>query len=113
MSFYQFLTLQLDFFDYDASMLRNDTSDLQLSLANICMVLCDIGDLDQMQEFLTEMLTPSERRDLALRWELMRQLKKGIPQRQIAAELGISLCKITRGAKILKQDQAYDSHYNW
>ena len=64
-----------------------------------------------MQEFLTEMLTPSERRDLTLRWELMRRLKKGIPQRKIAAELGISLCKITRGAKILKQDHSISKHY--
>lgn len=84
---------------------------MQLGLADICTVLCDISDPDQMQEFLTEMLTPSERRDLALRWELMRRLKKSIPQRQIAAELGISLCKITRGAKILKQDHSVSKHY--
>lgn len=30
-------------------------------------------------------------------------LAEGIPQRQIAEELGVSLCKITRGARILKQ----------
>jgi TrpR family trp operon transcriptional repressor len=30
-------------------------------------------------------------------------LMEGVPQRQIADELGVSLCKITRGAKILKQ----------
>jgi TrpR family trp operon transcriptional repressor len=90
---------------------RNDASDLTLSLADICSVLCDIGDPGPMQEFLTEMLTPSECRDLALRWELMQRLKKGVPQRQIAAELGISLCKITRGAKILKQDHSISQHY--
>ena len=61
-------------------MSRNEISDLQLGLADICTVLCDISDPDQMQEFLTEMLTPAERRDLALRWELMRRLKKSIPQ---------------------------------
>ena len=92
-------------------MSRNDASDLTLSLSNICTVLCGISDLDQMQEFLTEIMTPSERRDLALRWELMRRLKKGIPQRKIAAELGISLCKITRGAKILKQEHSISKHY--
>ena len=92
-------------------MSRNDTSDLTLNLANICTVLCGISDSDQMQEFLTEIMTPSERRDLALRWELMRRLKKGLPQRQIAAELGISLCKITRGAKILKQDHSVSKLY--
>ncbi len=92
-------------------MSRNDTSDLTLSLADICAVLCGISDSGQMQAFLSEMLTPSERRDLALRWELMRRLKKGVPQRQIATELGISLCKITRGAKILKQEYSISKHY--
>ena len=92
-------------------MLRNDSSDSTLSLADICLVLCGINNPDQMQEFLTEMLTPSECRDLALRWELMRRLKRGVPQRKIATELGISLCKITRGAKILKQDHSISKHY--
>ncbi|MEN8126387.1 MAG: Trp family transcriptional regulator [Planctomycetota bacterium] len=92
-------------------MSRNDTLGLQLSLADICAVLCNISEPDQMQEFLTEMLTPSECRDLSLRWELMRRLKKGVSQRQIAKELGISLCKITRGAKILKQDHSISKHY--
>ena len=92
-------------------MSRNDASDLTLSLADICSVLCGISDSDQMQEFLTEVLTPSECRDLALRWELMRRIKKGVPQRKIASELGISLCKITRGAKILKQDHSISKHY--
>jgi TrpR family trp operon transcriptional repressor len=90
---------------------RNDTSDLKLNLVDICTVLCKISDPDQMQEFLTEILTPAERRDLSLRWELMQRLKKGTPQRKIAAELGISLCKITRGAKILKQDHSISKHY--
>ncbi len=92
-------------------MSRNDTSDLMLSLADIGTVLCGISDPVQMREFLAEMLTPSECRDLALRWELMRRLKKGVPQRKIATELGISLCKITRGARILKQDHSISKHY--
>lgn len=92
-------------------MSRNDQSGSRPDYGDICTVLCSISDPDQMQRFLAEVLTPSERRDLSLRWELMRQLKKGVPQRQIAKELGISLCKITRGAKILKQDHSISKHY--
>jgi TrpR family trp operon transcriptional repressor len=33
----------------------------------------------------------------------MKKLKEGESQRNIAKELHVSLCKITRGAKILKQ----------
>ena len=33
----------------------------------------------------------------------MKELHDGKSQREIAHDLGISLCKITRGSKILKQ----------
>jgi TrpR family trp operon transcriptional repressor len=41
----------------------------------------------------------------------MKMLKAGIPQRKIASELGISLCKITRGAKVLKDPDAVANQY--
>lgn len=56
-----------------------------------------------IERFLLELLTPGEAHDLALRWELVELLVAGVSQRQIASRLGISLCKITRGAKILKK----------
>jgi len=68
----------------------------------IIHIFTEITDAGDMEKFLMEILTENERRDLALRWELMRKLHKGTPQRAISAELGISLCKITRGSKILK-----------
>lgn len=56
-----------------------------------------------MQRFLNEILTPAERRDLALRWRLMKLLHAGVPQRKVAARLGVSLCKITRGSRVLRR----------
>ena len=64
--------------------------------------LSEITDPDVIEKFLMEILTENERKDLSLRWDLMRKLHEGVPQRAIASELGISLCKITRGSKILK-----------
>jgi TrpR family trp operon transcriptional repressor len=78
---------------------------------DICSVLCDIQEPDQMRRFLEEILTPAEREDLSLRWKLMQMLTEGISQRQIAEKLGVSLCKITRGAKILKQSNSVSKHY--
>ena len=89
----------------------NDTSNQVSGFQGISDVLCDIRDPEQMRWFLEEILTPAERRDLSLRWQLMKMLKQGIPQRKIAKELGISLCKITRGAKILKQDDSVSNYY--
>jgi TrpR family trp operon transcriptional repressor len=72
------------------------------SIEAVAAALCQVENRRDMECFLGEILTPAERYDVALRWELMRRLKLGIPQRQIASDLKISLCKITRGAKVLK-----------
>ncbi len=96
---------------YDASMSRNKKEQKLLGLEEMCSVLCQIQEVDHMKSFLEEILTPAERKDLALRWQLMQMLEDGIRQRQIAAELGISLCKITRGAKILKKTQSISKRY--
>lgn len=55
-----------------------------------------------MEKFLEEILTESERDALVFRWRLMKDLYHGETQRHIAEKHHISLCKITRGSKILK-----------
>jgi TrpR family trp operon transcriptional repressor len=65
-------------------------------------VFAKIDDEKTMEHFFNEIFTESERKDLLLRWQLMRMLKNGVPQREIASKLRISLCKITRGVKVLK-----------
>ena len=68
----------------------------------ISQILAEFTDPEDVKKFLMEILTENERKDLSLRWDLMRRLHTGVPQRAISSELGISLCKITRGSKILK-----------
>ncbi|NLE15485.1 MAG: transcriptional regulator [Spirochaetales bacterium] len=74
---------------------------------DLIKVFASTTDVHDMQKLLEEMLTPNELKDLRLRWNLMKDLYKGLPQREIAASYGISLCKITRGSKILKQKDSY------
>lgn len=69
-------------------------------------IFSGIDDSAVMKKFFEEIFTPAEIQDVALRWRLMKMLFDRVPQRQIAAELGISLCKITRGSKILKKRQS-------
>ena len=71
-------------------------------IRDVAEVMVSVRDADEMVDFLKEILTDNERRDLVIRWELMNRLYDGTPQRAIAADLGISLCRITRGARILK-----------
>lgn len=56
--------------------------------------------------FLREILTDSEISDLSKRWRILKLLDGNFTQRDVAKELGVSLCKVTRGAKILKNSNA-------
>ena len=75
----------------------------------VAEVLVSITSAEEMRVFLKELLTPGEIRDITLRWRLLELLAEGVPQRRIAEELKISLCKITRGSKIMKQKGAVTS----
>ena len=66
-------------------------------------ILASIESSKEMRMFLKELLTPGDVLDITLRWRLLERLSEGVTQRRIAEELRISLCKITRGSKILKQ----------
>lgn len=74
---------------------------------DLISIFAKTTDPEEMKKLFEEMLTSSERKDLVLRWNLMKDLYRGLPQREIAASYGISLCKITRGSKILKQKDSY------
>jgi TrpR family transcriptional regulator, trp operon repressor len=71
---------------------------------NLAAVFSSITDPDQMGQFFEEIFSPKEIEDFSLRWQLLNDLYLGDSQRSIAAKHRISLCKITRGSKILKQN---------
>jgi TrpR family trp operon transcriptional repressor len=73
------------------------------AVSELAQMLAQIQDRNFMEGFLREMLTPSELRALSLRWELLKLLDAGVSQREIARELGVSLCKITRGSREMKK----------
>ena len=73
-------------------------------LEELSLALAACNDPVLVREFLPSILTPSELQEVASRWALVRQIDEGISQRQISKNLGLSLCKITRGSKQLKQE---------
>ncbi len=75
-------------------------------LQELIEVFARTNSYDQMQKLFEELFTQREKYDFALRWRLMKDLHDGITQREIANNLGISLCKITRGSKILKNPES-------
>jgi len=72
------------------------------ALEELSAALASVSDPGRMRKFLEELHTPAELKDMDLRWRLLKMLDRGHPQREIARRLKISLCKITRGSKILK-----------
>jgi len=76
---------------------------LETSFEELARVLAATDDPGLVRDFLTSLLTPSERLDVAARWELVNRIDLGETQRRVAQELGVSLCKITRGSRELKK----------
>lgn len=67
-------------------------------------VILSIKNKNELESFFEEIFTPAELSDLSLRWKLLKDLHAGMTQRKIAEKYGISLCKITRGSKVLKKE---------
>ncbi len=65
-------------------------------------ILTSLNDEKQMGRLLQAFLTPQELEDLVLRWEIIKLLHKGLPQREIAKELGVAIGTVSRGARELK-----------
>ena len=67
-------------------------------------VISSLDDIEDLNRFFNDIFTPAELEDISLRWKLLKDLHLGMTQRKIAEKYGISLCKITRGSKVLKHD---------
>ena len=65
----------------------------------------------EIESFFKELLTESEIETLSKRWRILDLLAQGSTQRDIAKELKVSLCKVTRGAKILKDKDSILVNY--
>jgi|GEM_PF-269624 len=85
-----------------------DDPRVQKNIRELSRVLAKTEDRDLLESFLSCLLTPAEIADIAARWALVKALREGRPQREIAKTLSISLCKITRGSRELKKpDSAF------
>lgn len=81
---------------------------------NICEISKLIRNLQSEADvcvFFSEIFTPAELTDLSKRWRILQELHAGKTQRDIANNLQVSLCKVTRGSKILKNNNAITTKY--
>jgi TrpR family trp operon transcriptional repressor len=87
---------------YNKSMKINNPA-VNENLSELSFALAKTEDAQLVKDFLLELLTPAETADIADRWALVKALDKKVPQRIIAKNLGLSLCKITRGSREIKK----------
>ena len=59
-------------------------------------------DKNLLDEFLQDLLTIKEYKEVATRWQVVKQLSQKIPQRQISKNLKIGVATITRGSRELQ-----------
>ena len=75
-------------------------------IEQISDVIRDLRSSKEIYNFMTELFTEAELSTLSKRWRILNMLNNGSTQREIAKELNVSLCKVTRGAKIIKNKNA-------
>lgn len=76
------------------------------NLSEIIDIFSRTTDKREMRSLFEDVFTDAERTDIAKRWYIFKELYKGTPQRKIAKDMEVSLCKITRGSKTLKNDES-------
>ena len=83
-----------------------DIAAAEADFAELAAAVARLRGRAAVARFLEELFTPSECVELSKRWALMRELLAGKSQRTIARELGLSLCKITRGARLARDPES-------
>jgi len=88
--------------------MKIDDPAVEENLTELASALAKTRDVILIKDFLRRLLTPAETADVAARWALVKALEQKTSQRVIAKTLGISLCKITRGSREMKNpNQAF------
>mgnify|MGYP001574402701 CR=1 FL=1 len=64
----------------------------------LCELIASVKDQEEAHLLLQDLFTPQERDVLAERWQIIQELAKGTPQRQIAEKLSTSISTVTRGS---------------
>ena len=82
-----------------------------LTIKELSKIINKFKTSEEVYNFLLELLTESEVETLSKRWRILKGLASDQTQREISKNLQVSLCKVTRGSKILKNKNSVISKY--
>lgn len=80
-------------------------------IRDLYRLFASVDSQKEAEMLLVDLLTPQELESLAERWQLIRSLDAGMPQRDIARDLGVSISKITRGSRMLQYGSGGFRHF--
>ncbi len=73
------------------------------SLKELIEQLIKIKSEEEMEDFLLGILTPKELEEMPRRLKIVKMLKGGISQHEIAESLGVGVATVTRGSRELQK----------
>lgn len=68
----------------------------------LCRLVVKISSPALADKFLSDLLSPAEYNELALRWQIIKLLHKGLSIREVAYRLGVAVATVERGSRELK-----------
>ena len=74
-------------------------------LHELVQYLISAQDQETMMHCLGALLTPSELIEISKRLQIIKMLKQGVAQREIAKQLGVGIATVTRGSRVAKYNQ--------
>lgn len=78
-------------------------------MQNLIQYLLDTHDAQTMEKKLNALLTPNEISEMQHRLAIFDLLEQGVPQREIAKQLGVGIATVTRGSRALKELKNHDT----
>ncbi len=69
----------------------------------LAKTLLEIGNKDEMVDFLKGILTPKELIEIPNRLQIVKMLKRGISHHDIAGKLHVGVATVTRGSRELQK----------
>jgi TrpR family trp operon transcriptional repressor len=72
-------------------------------MKDLVQFLTEVDDGLVLEKRLKALLTPNEIEEMLRRLKILELLEQGVPQRDIAKQLGVGIATVTRGSRAFKE----------
>ena len=75
---------------------------IEVHMKDLIQFLTEVDDELVLEKRLKVLLTPNEISEMVSRLKIIALLDEGVPQRDIAKQLGVGIATVTRGSRAFK-----------